>query len=342
MLNIGIDMERMRNVNSGLGQYCLQLADSLSVIPDVNWHFYYPNRYDLPREQNAYNISSGAKVTGISAPQLDLFHATHQDSKLRARNKPMVLTIHDLNFIEKYGINSARYHQFLLMIQRRINRSLGVNFISNYTFNIAQQHLNFDKVKTKVIFNGFCLSAKEPAKPAMAPNKFLFAIGIVNPKKNFHTLLPIAKATGLPLIIAGNNTHAYAQGIKQKAMDMGIGELVHLVGLVTEAEKLWYYQNCEAFLFPSLAEGFGMPVIEAMSVGKPVFLSKKTSLPEVGGPQAFFFDNFDGAHMVDVFEKGMTHHKNTPSHKNAIIQHASQFSWERSAQEYVAFYKSVL
>jgi glycosyltransferase involved in cell wall biosynthesis len=342
MLNIGIDMERMRNVNSGLGQYCLQLANALQDLAEIKAHFYYPTRYELPRGQNAYNISSNAKITGISAPQINLFHATHQDSKLRARNKPMVLTIHDLNFIEKYGVNSVRYHQFLLMIQRRINRSLGVNFISNYTFNIAQQHLNFDKVKTKVIYNGFCLSAKTPIKPGVAPACFLFAIGIVNPKKNFHTLLPIVKATGLPLIIAGNNTHVYAASIKQKAIEMGIGELVHLVGLINEAEKLWYYQNCEGFLFPSLAEGFGMPVIEAMSVGKPVFISKKTSLPEVGGPQAFFFDNFEGQHMIDVFEKGMRHYNNTPSHKDAIMKHAHQYSWENSAKEYLSFYKSVL
>ena len=342
MLNVGLDMERMRNVNSGLGQYCLQLAQELQKTKEINWHLFYPNRYDLPKNETAYNISKVAKIIGIRAPQVEVFHAMHQDSKLRVQNKPMVLTIHDLNFLEKYRKGSFRYHQFLFLIQRRINRSQAVNFISNYTFTIAQEYLNFNKVKTQIIHNGFCLSAKEPITPRIAPTQFLFAIGIINAKKNFHTLLPIVKATGLPLILAGNNTNVYVQQIKQYAQKLGISSLIHFVGLITEEEKLWYYQNCYAFLFPSLAEGFGMPAIEAMSQGKPTFLSKKTSLPEVGGPHAYFFDSFEPKEMIQTFEKGMTHYTHNSQQKELIIKHASQFSWEKAAKEYIALYKSAV
>lgn len=340
---IGVDMERMRNVNSGLGQYCLQLADALVKERGTEFHFYYPHQYTLPLHQNAYNISRTAKVLGISAPQIEVFHATHQDSKLFARGKPYVLTIHDLNFIEKYPKNSFRYHQFLFMIQRRVKRAAAINFISNYTFTIAQKYLDFSSVKkTAIIHNGFCLSATHTQTPAIAPESFLFTIGIINPKKNFHVLLPIAKATGLPLIIAGNTSHPYVSYIKKYAEDLGITHLIHFPGLITEEEKLWYYRNCKAFLFPSLAEGFGMPVIEAMSQGAPVFLSRKTSLPEVGGPLAYFFDTFDPADMVTVFEKGMSDFNSRTGQADLLKAHAAQFSWEKAAKEYIHLYQSAL
>lgn len=340
---IGVDMERMRNVNSGLGQFCLQLADALVQEPDTEFHFYYPHQYTLPLNRNAYNISRTAKVMGISAPQTDVFHATHQDSKLFAKGKPYVLTIHDLNFIEKYPKNSFRYHQFLFMIQRRVKRAAAVNFISNYTYTVAQNYLDFSSVKkTAIIHNGFCLSATETKIPAIAPDAFLFTIGIINPKKNFHVLLPIVKATGLPLIIAGNTSHEYVARIKKYAVDLGIAGLVHFPGLITEEEKLWYYRNCKAFLFPSLAEGFGMPVIEAMSQGAPVFLSRKTSLPEVGGPLAYFFDTFDPQDMVTVFEKGMSDFSSLPGQAERLKAHAAQFSWGKAAKEYINLYRAAL
>lgn len=343
MLSVGIDMERMRNVNSGLGQYCLQLANALLKEQAIDFSFYYPQHYSLPPHQTAYNISKTAKLFGIKAPQLDVFHATHQDSKLYAQNKPYVLTIHDLNFIEKYPAHSVRYYQFLYMIQRRVKRASAVNFISNYTYQIAQRYLDFSSVKTTaIIHNGFCLSAKQAIKPAIAPSKFLFSIGIINPKKNFHVLLPIVKATGLPLVIAGNTGNVYVERIKTQAKELGISERIHFPGLITEEEKLWYYQNCQAFLFPSLAEGFGMPVIEAMSQGVPVFLSRKTSLPEVGGPLAYFFDTFDPEHMVTVFEKGFADFLSKPHLSQAFKLHASQFSWEKAAIEYRQLYESVL
>ncbi|MDR1503135.1 MAG: glycosyltransferase [Prevotella sp.] len=80
---------------------------------------------------------------------------------------------------------------------------------------------------------------------------------------------------------------------------------VFLSGVIDAPEKVWMYRNCEAFLFPSKFEGFGLPLIEAMLFGKPVFSSRYTSLPEVGNKYAFFWDNFDAKHMKEVVEKNL-------------------------------------
>jgi glycosyltransferase involved in cell wall biosynthesis len=93
--------------------------------------------------------------------------------------------------------------------------------------------------------------------------------------------------------------------VMEAAKKFGVEDRVKLIGPATEEEKYWYYKNCEAFLFPSYAEGFGLPVIEAMYHGKPVFISDKTSLPEVGGDAAYYFRNFEPEYMQEVFKEGM-------------------------------------
>jgi glycosyltransferase involved in cell wall biosynthesis len=110
---------------------------------------------------------------------------------------------------------------------------------------------------------------------------------------------------------------------------------------ISEAEKAWLYAHCRGFLFPSLAEGFGLPPIEAMHFGKPVFLSRHTSLPEIGGDAACYFDDYDGAAMRRVVEAGVDAHAR-PGRAEAVVAHARQFSWARCAAQHVALYLELL
>ena len=121
---------------------------------------------------------------------------------------------------------------------------------------------------------------------------------------------------------------------------MGVGEKVSVIGAVSEPEKAWYYQNCYAFTFPSLAEGFGLPVTEAMSVGKPVFLSQRTSLPEIGQNAAFYFDDFEAKHMQEVFMSGMQQYRQL-NMSGIIKQRSTHFCWEKAAKEYLKVYRSL-
>ena len=108
-----------------------------------------------------------------------------------------------------------------------------------------------------------------------------------------------------------------------------------------DGEKYWYYKHCEAFLFPSYAEGFGLPVIEAMYHGKPAFISDKTSLPEVGGDAAYYFRSFDPDSMQQVFKKGIEDYLLAdPSEK--IKQQAAKFNWDVCASEYIEVYEEMI
>lgn len=91
---------------------------------------------------------------------------------------------------------------------------------------------------------------------------------------------------------------------------------------------------------PSLAEGFGAPVVEAMAFGKPIFLSNLTSLPEIGADIAFYFHSFEEAHMQQVFKEGMeAYQRNNMAEK--IIERGNDFNWEVKAQEYLQVYRSL-
>jgi glycosyltransferase involved in cell wall biosynthesis len=121
---------------------------------------------------------------------------------------------------------------------------------------------------------------------------------------------------------------------------------VHLPNLqfhlgISDAHKAWAYAHCSGFLFPSLTEGFGLPPIEAMHFGKPVFLARRTCLPEIGGDAADYFDSFDPGAMRQVVEDGLRRHA-ASGRPQLVRQHAAQFDWDRAAQGYLAVYRRLL
>ena len=115
----------------------------------------------------------------------------------------------------------------------------------------------------------------------------------------------LLKDNDYELIIAGNISN-YFERILEEARKWNVEDRVNIIGPISEGLKHWYLKNCLAFAFPSIAEGFGLPVVEAMYYGKPIFLSSYTSLPEVGGDLATYFNKeFDPEGMRLEFIEGM-------------------------------------
>ncbi|HOK51883.1 MAG TPA: glycosyltransferase, partial [Bacteroidales bacterium] len=171
---------------------------------------------------------------------------------------------------------------------------------------------------------------------------YLFTIGQCLPKKNFHVLLPFVKLLEgrYKLIIAGESDTAYGAQLRKLIDQLKLRNIVYLPGPVSEAEKQYLYQHCSAFVFPSLAEGFGLPVVEAMLNKKPVFCSDRTSLKEIGSTHAFFWHSFEPDYMREVFEQGMLAFNEEKS--EAAYQYAQQFTWQKNAEEYYKLYRELL
>ncbi len=349
MASVLLEMERLRVPRSGLGQFCLHVgAELVAQRPrGAELAFYLPRahvgafgggvRYLVHSKLHA--------LTGASREAFDVWHAIHQDSRYlpRARTTRLVLTVHDLNFLEKYS--GLRRAAKLRALQRRVDRADAVTFISAYTEATARAHLRIEGKLTRVVHNGNSLRPAPGARrPPFAPaGPFLFAIGIVGPKKNFHVLVPFLRALGggRSLVVAGDASAPYARTILDLARAEGLADRVLLPGSVGDEEKAWLYANAEAFVFPSLAEGFGLPVIEAMSAGTPVFLSTRTSLPETGGPEAYYWPDLSPGAMREVFERGMAEVRADPGKPERLRAWASRFSWERAAREYLRLYEEL-
>jgi glycosyltransferase involved in cell wall biosynthesis len=276
------------------------------------------------------------------AGDANIWHTTYQGSNYMKHNRKIknVLTVHDLNFL--YEKTSPKIRKYLRKLQKNVDNADYIIAISEFAKNDILNHLNIGNKPVSVIYNG-CNVLKFPDydTPAYRPAvPFLFSIGTVVPKKNFHVLPCLLKNNDYELIVAGKGNE-YAQIIVEEAKKFGVENRVKLTGAITVEDKYWYLKNCTAFLFPSLAEGFGIPPVEAMYFGKPTFLSTKTSLPEIGGQHAYYFDDFEPENMRAVFEAGMAHYAQT-NPASSIMRHAAQFNWVKSANEYWDVYKSVL
>jgi glycosyltransferase involved in cell wall biosynthesis len=342
-----IDCERMKYPNNGLYTYCSELGQSLMklVAPPEELYFYLPSyRQTLFSDQAHYNQKAWHKLWMPYSKDIQVWHTTYQLSDYSPESPGIkrVLTIHDLNFLYKPNYKHRISGQ-LSKVQRMINKADHLIAISNYVKQDVLQHLDIGDTPLSVIYNGCDVRAYpnfnnpvyRPARP------FLFTIGTILPKKNFHVIPCLLKDTNYELIIAGNANTTYQKQILQEAAAYGVQDRVKILGPIDEESKYWYFSNCAAFVFPSIAEGFGIPVIEAMHHGKPVFLSNKTSLPEIGGDLAYYFENFEPAYMREVFSKGMAHYEATQP-MAAIKKHADSFSWEEIGEQYLNIYRSLI
>ena len=272
-----------------------------------------------------------------------VYHTLHQLPAYKVKGAGRtVLTLHDLNFL--HVKSKAKARSYLKRVQQQVDQADAVVFVSHFTKEESFRHLSIPSGKTtEVIYNGVALPQVAPVRPDfLNTNNYLFSIGQFLAKKNFHTLIPFLKK--LPhettLIIAGENNTSYGDYVKKMIAENNLQKRILLPGAVSEAEKLYLYLHCAAFVFPSLAEGFGLPVVEAMRAEKPVFCSDKTSLKEIGGPHVHFWESFDAEIMLKVFMSGMASFGELK--RQASYDYSLRFTWHENAKEYVRLYKSLL
>lgn len=344
------DCERMKYPHTGLYHFCLQLGQALINNIDgakTKMSFYMPDKSGKPFGNQASYISQNSfhKLLFPSVKMFDIWHASYQGSRYvpSDNNIKKVLTIHDLNFLYEHETRAEKIRRSLKNIQADIDRSDKICTISHYVKNDVHKYLNAKGKEIEVIYNGcnitntgnLQLPAEQPAQP------FIFTLGTIMHKKNFHVLPALLRNNKMHLLIAGIiQQQEYQNKIKEEAAKHGVADRVIFTGSVSDNDKKWYLQNCEAFVFPSIAEGFGLPVIEAMAFGKPVFLSTATSLPEIGGDLAYYFQSFDADDMQQTFKNGMEHY-NKYNPAEAIIERALSFNWNTAAKKYLSVYKSL-
>ena len=343
-----VTFDSLRNLNTGLHTFGDRLGREILRQGGAQFDV---SAYVYPAQQGFF----GSAVSYVMHSRLhrwffpqsrryDVVHFADQFCRFGPQrvHAKTVMTIHDLNKIHEHspGPNLEKY---LKRMALRISGADRIVTISQHVAADVEHHFPQARGKIQVIYNGADATQAPPGhRPQHEPGApFLFTIGMVCPKKNFHVLVPLLKDNARKLVIAGIVKEDYKSTIMQEAKAHGVAGRVMITGPVSEHDKAWCYANCEAFVFPSLAEGFGLPVIEAMHHGKPVFLSTHTSLPEIGGDAAYYFDNFEPAAMADVLERGLRDFAANGGAER-VRAHARQFTWEKAAAAYLDLYRSLL
>ncbi len=340
-----VDLSKLKNPYCGLGQVAVNFGYALSKME----HSTISPVFLLPKgSEKIFNNNIQFEYLSLKRRYLqgfcrkyDIWHATHQDSPYFPSDKttPYILTIHDLNFLEEK--KTAKAKKRLYRLQKKVNRASAITVVSEFTKSIVSQHLEIPGIPVQVIYNGVKISEQTSSrKPSFVPDgDFLFTIGVIKEKKNFHVLVDFMET--LPqynLIIAGDKSDKYAGYIQKLITEKNLDGRIIIPGKISGEDKNWLYKNCSAFVFPSLLEGFGLPVIEAMSFGKPVFVSKHSSLPEIAGKEVYYFTDFDKENMKNIFLIKMQEYNNDAGKDVKIKEYAGKFTWELAARQYVDLY----
>ena len=352
--NVFLETHNINNKAGGLGTFNYELIKGLSQL-DFDGMKLTLNATDTKALENEFKKKFDYnKYTSLSRLKIfrtrknyDLWHSVNQNTKVEPHKcKKYLLTIHDVNFTEEVSsdINHKRNKLFL----EKLNQATAITYISEFSKKQTHQYFNVPNVPEYVIHNGNPIttlldtSSYIPNVPIDKP--FFYTIGDFIERKNFGSIINMMKLIkDFNLIISGNNDKKYGEEIKKLISDNLLTNQVFLTGKVTDDGKQFFMKNCSAFLFPSIREGFGLPPIEAMSFGKPVFLSDKTSLPEIGGKEANYWNNFDPEYMKNILFDGLNYYENNKSEAELLLKkRAATFDWKIAAAEYLKIYKNIL
>ena len=352
MRHVGISFGRVEHWYDGLGEFSQRLGHELArratTLRDehaVALHFHLPTQWHGRFGPDVGYLATHTlqRFVHWRSTRFALWHILHQHIRLRppSGTQACIETVHDLNFLHtKRGAKLERYRA---RYRRRLARRQCVVAITDYVAADIRREMAPRAVPLQVIHNGvtdLSTAAREPV-PALADGRpFLLHVSRMAPSKNIVALLGLAGAWPQQRFVFAGADGPYVAEVRRMLDERRLGN-VHIELDVSEAHKAWLYASCEGFLFPSLAEGFGLPPVEAMCFGKAVFLSRLTSLPEVGGEAAYYFDSFDAAAMRQTVEAGLARHASERRAALAVAQ-AHRFSWSRCADAYIQRYRALL
>lgn len=353
MKKVFLESHNVKNLASGFGIFNYQLIKSFSKLnsPELELTLNVKNPSKFKEEfgdafrYKQYIDIQRHKIFRVRK-KYDVWHCLNQNIRVEPMQKPgkYILTVHDVNFAEdeQNKSNLERSARF----RRKLEKADVITYISNYAKEQTYRNFNMPKVEEHIIYNGNpiteFLDITQYISEIPIDKPFFYSLGDFLEKKNFESLVKMMKE--IPeynLIISGNNQKPYGDKIKNLIQELGLENQVFLTGRVSELGKQFYLKNCQAFLFPSIGEGFGLPPIEAMRFGKPVFLSDLASLPEIGGEAAFYWENFEPEYMKNLlYEKLNLFQNDKEFYQQKLKERAAFFNWDNAASAYLEIYKS--
>ncbi len=371
-LHIGIDGRTIQDHFPGIGRYTYHLVDALAPLAagDTIVLLHNPrlpnSRYplaDLARHANVrlwevpippFSLAEQVRLPGlVRALRLDLLHSPYY-IKPYWLPCPSVLTLYDIiSHTHPHSLPSARARLLFEITTRLALRS--AHLILTLSHDAAKAlHHHYNVPPDKIVVTPGAADARFSPASAEAiaavrarydlPPAYVLYLGINKPHKNLVRLVEAwskvshEERGGVTLVLAGREDARYSDH-RRRAAELGLGNRVRFLGDVAEADLPALYSGALAFVFPSLAEGFGLPVLEAMACGTPVVCSNLSSLPEVVGDAALLVNPYDVVALAAAICRLLADESLRQEMRAKGLAQAAKFSWERTARETLAAYR---
>jgi glycosyltransferase involved in cell wall biosynthesis len=366
-MNIACDIRVFLSRETGIGTYYKNLLNQLAVIDRQNryllfsssWKVRFPHD-KIPAFVNRQLIDARIPVKVLNwfwyhmqYPPLELFFkekitVAHSPTPLLlpCRGK-RIITIHDLFFItNQHLVQPESRRRFRAQLRKNISKADGIICISQATLSQLLEMFPSAAAKTKVIHHGvaphfFADPGRqvELRKKYLLPEKYILFSGTIEPRKNLPTLLRALlklKKAGIviPLVIAGSRGWGTGEFLVLKKE---LGSQVCEIGYVDDADLPVLYREAQLFVFPSLAEGFGLPLLESLASGTPVLCSDIPVFHEIGHELPTYFKTADAPDLAEKIEALWQQNKEPA--REMRIAHARNFTWQNTAVQTLAFYQ---
>ena len=322
---------------------CLKDSKNVHII-EIGSNF-YPlwEQFSLPRAVNQLN--------------LDMLHCTSNTAPIRCK-VPLILTLHDIIFLEPRDKSNKSFYQDMgwryrrFVVPRILKKCKRIITVSDFEFNNIITKLQIPEEKMVMIYNGYNKWFRPVEDTELIYQQYIeepgyfFFLGNTDPKKNTErTLIAYSKYLEMSdvkrKLLMADLDRGYLDEIIDRNDIGNIRDHIVMPGYIKNADLPYIYNNAFAFLYTSLRESFGIPLLEAMACGTPVITSNTSSMPEIGGSEVIMVNPLNTneiTEMMLLLEKDKALYQ---KQKAIGIIRAQQFSWEYTAEQLLTVYEDV-
>lgn len=374
-MKIGIEAQRIfRKKKHGMEVVTIELINHLQKIDKENEYIIFVKDgedRECIKETENFKIRIVPGITypdweqihlprAIKRENLDLIHFTSNTASVFT-TIPIVLTLHDIIYLESISFSGTHYQNIgniyrRLIVPKIVNKSKAIITVSEYEKERIDQHFSFENDKVKVVYNAKDSAFKKVNDEDLLnrirekynfPDNFILFLGNTAPKKNSDRLIRayaryVEKSESpLPLVVLDLPRPYIVNILKELGMEK-IDNQIITKDYISHNDLLVVYNLATIFIYPSLRESFGLPIIEAMACGTPVITSNTSAMPEVASNAALLANPYDVEDMAEKIHSLATNEHLLQSLIEKGYKRSEDFSWERTANKVLEIYNNVL
>ncbi len=371
-MKIGIEAQRIFRKNKhGMDYVVLQEIRELQQIDAENEYFIFVK----PGEDRCVESSRNVKVIELKCPSyplweqwalpraakkcgVELLHCTSNTAPIWC-DIPLVLTLHDIIFLEPRDKQNKSLYQNMgwlyrrLVVPRILDKCRRIITVSNFEMENIIRKLNIPRERMAMIYNGYNEwfrpvedKEEEVYKKYIPERGYFFFLGNTDPKKNTERTLVayskyLEKSDRKRKLLMADLDRNYLDGIIERNGIENIRGQIVMPGYIVNSDLPYIYHNAFAFLYTSLRESFGIPLLEGMACGTPVITSNTSSMPEIGGKDAILINPENSDEIAAMMLRLETDEAFYNEKRAVGLQRAKLFSWRKTAEELLKLYTNI-